>query len=265
MNVLSVCDGVATGLQALKELDIKVDNYYSSEIDEHPKMIAKKNHPEIIELGDLYKWMDWELPKIDLFLAGTECQDLSLLKDGGKVGLNGEKSKIFFQAYLVMKKLQPKYFLFENVRMLEKNEKTITELLGVEPIRINSDLFVPQNRPRLYWTNIPHDKIINTLPQRPDWDYKFYQFRRTYWRENKSGVCPCLTKNMGTGGNNVPYILEDGEKRVLTCEELEKLQGLPIGYTSGLAMSNRRKVIGNGWTLPTIKHILSVLKEGDLK
>ena len=35
---------------------------------------------------------------------------------------------------------------------------------------------------------------------------KVYQWRRKYVRENKSGVCPTLTANMGTGGHNVPII-----------------------------------------------------------
>jgi hypothetical protein len=35
---------------------------------------------------------------------------------------------------------------------------------------------------------------------------KVYQWRRQYVRENKSGVCPTLTANMGMGGHNVPII-----------------------------------------------------------
>lgn len=38
-----------------------------------------------------------------------------------------------------------------------------------------------------------------------EWDSVF-QFRRTYWRETKGGKVPTLTANMGTGGNNVPYV-----------------------------------------------------------
>lgn len=50
--------------------------------------------------------------------------------------------------------------------MKKADEAKINELLGVDPIAINSKLLSAQNRPRLYWTNIPNivapdDKGIN--------------------------------------------------------------------------------------------------------
>lgn len=47
-----------------------------------------------------------------------------------------------------------------------------------------------------------------------EWD-SVYQYRRTYWRETKGGKVPTLTANMGTGGNNVPYVRQqDGTLKV---------------------------------------------------
>lgn len=46
-----------------------------------------------------------------------------------------------------------------------------------------------------------------------DWE-SVYQYRRTYWRETKGGKVPTLTANMGTGGNNVPYIIAPNGKKV---------------------------------------------------
>ena len=55
-----------------------------------------------------------------------------------------------------------------------------------------------------------------------------YQWRRQYVRENKNGVVPTLTANMGTGGHNVPLILTDsGEIRKLTPKETFNVQGYP--------------------------------------
>lgn len=61
-------------------------------------------------------------------------------------------------------------------------------------------------------------------------EYEFYQVRRgMYVRKNTKGVCPTLTANMGTGGHNVPIILDGEVIRKLTEEECFKLQGFPIG------------------------------------
>ena len=51
--------------------------------------------------------------------------------------------------------MKPKYFLLENVKMKKSDQAKISELLGVEPLAINSKLLSAQSRPRLYWTNIP--------------------------------------------------------------------------------------------------------------
>ena len=67
---------------------------------------------------------------------------------------------------------------------------------------------------------------------RHNWD-SVYQYRRTYWRETKGGKVPTLTANMGTGGNNVPYVqgaasrtwprTPNGKKR----EKRIELNGIP--------------------------------------
>ena len=130
-------------------------------------------------------------------------------------------------------------------------------MTGVCGVKINSDRFVPQNRPRIYWTNIP----IAKLPKRPDWSRKYYQFRRTYFRENKSGVCPCLTANMGTGGHNVPLKSMDLNDK-LTPKECCLLQGFPYRYTEveGISNTQRYKMIGNSFTINVIAHILRGMK-----
>lgn len=139
--------------------------------------------------------------------------------------------------------------------MKKESQKIISDFLGVDPIEINSDLFVQQNRPRLYWTNIPVDE----LPKRPDWEGQYYQWRRTYFRENKSGVCPCLMANMGTGGHNVP-LKSKNLKDKLTPIECESLQGIPEDYTNHVSNTQRYKMIGNSMTVYVIAHILKGLK-----
>lgn len=51
----------------------------------------------------------------------------------------------------------------------------------------------------------------------------------------------------------------DNKIRRLTVRELEKLQTLPCGYTDGFSSVAAKKVIGNGWTVDVVAHILNYL------
>lgn len=85
-----------------------------------------------------------------------------------------------------------------------------------------------------------------------------YQWRRQYVRENKNGVVPTLTANMGTGGHNVPLILADsGEIRKLTPKETFNVQGYPKTFKLPEGVSNGQlyKQAGNSVVVPVIKRI----------
>lgn len=153
MNVLSLFDGMSCGQIALDKLGIKVDNYFASEIDKYAIQVAQKNYPNTKQVGDIIELKGDSLPKIDLLYGGSPCQSFSRAGDGS--GFDG-KSKLFWEFVRVLKETKPKYFLLENVVMKKEWEQIITDELGVSPIKINSSLVSPQNRNRLYWTNIPN-------------------------------------------------------------------------------------------------------------
>jgi len=155
MNILSVCNGISCGRVATDKADLKVDNYFSSEIDKNAMKIADKNYPQDIDnkLGDMTKWEEWNLPKIDLLIGGTPCQGFSIAGKG--LNFKDERSKLIFDFIDIKNFYKPKYFLLENVKMIKECQDVISGLLGVEPIKINSNLVSAQNRKRLYWTNIP--------------------------------------------------------------------------------------------------------------
>lgn len=154
MNVLSLFDGLSCGNIALEKAGIKVDNYYASEIDQYAIKIANKNYPSIIQLGDVLDVKGKDLPKIDLLIGGSPCQDLSFAGKGK--GLEGDRSSLFYQYFRLLEECKPKYFLLENVKMKKEYQDVISNLLGIQPIKINSSLVSAQNRVRLYWTNIPN-------------------------------------------------------------------------------------------------------------
>ena len=158
MNVLSLFDGISCGQIALNRADIKIDNYFASEIDKDAISVTQFNYPNTIQLGDVKKLKGNMLPKIDLLIGGSPCQDLSKAKTEGK-GLVGEKSSLFYEYLRLLIEVKPKYFLLENVVMKKDKRDIITKELGGNPILINSNLVSGQNRQRLYWSNIPNITI----------------------------------------------------------------------------------------------------------
>ena len=87
-----------------------------------------------------------------------------------------------------------------------------------------------------------------------------YQYRRVYVRENKSNECPTLTANMGSGGHNVPLILDDKGIRKLTPRECFNFQGFPSTYKlPNLADSHLYKLAGNAVSVPVVELIANRL------
>jgi len=87
-----------------------------------------------------------------------------------------------------------------------------------------------------------------------------YQYRRVYVRENKSKECPTLTANMGTGGHNVPIVLDSKGPRKLTPRECFTFQGFPTSYIlPSLSDSKLYKLAGNAVTLSVVELIANKL------
>lgn len=267
---LSLFDGMACFYQTLKELGIKVDKYYASEIDKRAMKIALKNHPNIIQMGDVTRWREWDIDwsKIRIIVAGSPCQGFS--KMGKMLAFDDPRSALFFvfvEIYEHVKKLNPEViFMLENVRMNPEHRNVITNILNVQPFHINSSLVSAQNRERYYWTNIPNvtvpkdrgitlDSIIpgaTACGERGRGSKGNYKYPLTKRKDGKSNCLVTSTSNTGK------YILNNDDSIIytLTPEQAEVIQTLPIGYTDGVSKTARFHMIGNGWTIEVIKHIL---------
>lgn len=160
-NVLSLFDGMSCGRIALERAEVQVENYFSSEIKPYAIKVADANYPQDSKnrLGDVTQINPKDLPKIDLLIGGSPCQDFSQA-NRSRLGYEGNKSKLFFEYVRILKECQPKYFLLENVRMKKEHQDFVSAQLKVEPISINSELVSPQLRHRLYWTNIPLKGVL---------------------------------------------------------------------------------------------------------
>lgn len=151
MNVLSLFDGISCGQVALKELGIKPDRYYASEIDSKPIKVTQHNFPNTIQVGDVAKLNGSDFPNIDLLIGGSPCQKFSVM--GKQEGFSGGN---LVQEYIrLVKEIRPRYFLLENVKMKAEFSNVITKELGVTPVGINSNRYSAQSRERMYWTNAP--------------------------------------------------------------------------------------------------------------
>jgi DNA-cytosine methyltransferase len=179
MNVVSLFNGMNTGRQALENVGIKVNKYYSSEIKPYAIQLTQHHFPDTIQVGDVTKWREWDIDwkSIDLVLSGSPCQDLSAA--GKRAGINGSRSSLFFVFVEILehiKSINPKVlFLQENVGSAAKLDVGImSRALGVYPVRINSSLVTAQLRDRYYWSNIRTRQdgmfgdIITDIPQPKD-------------------------------------------------------------------------------------------------
>ena len=308
MNVLSLFDGMSCGQIALEKSGFQVDKYFASEVDKYAIKVAKANYPDMVHLGDVRDVKADDLPQIDLLIGGSPCQGFSFA--GKQLNFDDPRSKLFWEYVRLLRELQPKYFLLENVKMKQESMDVITEALGVEPIFINSNLVSAQNRQRYYWTNIPVDKLPDDkgimlkdiledgyvdrdkshcidanyfkggnlksyfekhrrqlvfsddgLCHVGDADLKGHGYvRRVY---HPDGKAPSLCA--ASGGNLEPktFISPDSWRK-LTPLECERLQTVPEGYTAHVSNTQRYRMLGNGWTVDVISHILNGIGDNNV-
>lgn len=299
ITVLSLFDGISCGRLALERAGIKVAKYYASEIKKSAIELTQQHFPDTIQIGDVTKVNyqngilntehgSFNIGKVDLLIGGSPCQNFSLARATDRLkidGLEGDKSKLFYEYLRLKNEINPTYFLLENVKMKQESENDLNAYMGVKGLHINSSLVSFQNRPRIYWSNIPgitipEDKKVSFQDYKDtDFDYcKQFKLpdtpsRRKYWRDGKGN-------NSATGGcANVTYadkiktitrkqdrspnsgLIEfDGFCRFLTRKEIELAQTLPIGYTDMLSYNQMQDVCGDGWTVDVIAHIFSFMK-----
>jgi DNA-cytosine methyltransferase len=293
MNVLSLFDGISCARVAIERSGIKIDKYFSSEVEKSCIESSKLRFPDNIFLGDVREINKKKLPKIDLLIGGSPCQDLSNAFKGK--GLEGARSSLFYDYVRLLNSLKPKFFLLENVQ--NQYKYMMDEEMGVEGVNINSALFSAQSRPRCYWTNMEIPKmpdgnlsVINDILEDDVDEYYFLdkkivrdtmkrlskdvdlphsgirklgEIDRDFLKDNERqrrvysimGKSPTLLAR-----SDSPKILIGDRIRKLTPLECERLQCVPDHFTEGFSKTSRYKMIGNGFTVSVISHILGSKK-----
>lgn len=274
MNVLSLFDGISCGQYVLrKKLNLKINNYFASEISEKPMLTSMFHFPSTIQLGDVTKIDVGKLPKIDLLIGGSPCQGFSF--SGKLLAFDDPRSNLFFEYVKILRALRAKNpkikFLLENVVMPPQHVDVITKFLECAPIFINSRIFSPQSRRRLYWTNIPLEefpepskKVLIDIVDPPFYtgDVLKENAHSREWGQNRivrtlMSKTPTITASQNA--INIPLNLTRSRKA--TVIELERLAGLPDDYTKPCGIASARlHAIGNGWECNTIAFIFKHLK-----
>ena len=290
MKVLSLFDGMSCCRIALDRVGVTVDSYYASEIKKSAIKVTKHNYPDTIHIGDVTKVSfkdgilytengNYEVGHIDLLAGGSPCQDLSSM-NRKQVGLAGGKSSLFWEYARILKEANPTYFLLENVGSMPISDaKCITNELGVDGVRINSSLVSAQSRDRIYWTNIQGggtDIFGRRYIELPiDRNISFQSILESGYTNREKSLallarhyiaCPKgQTKNkylfnrhkkgfVNVKWKNRSMTIENVE--MLTRRELERLQTVPEGYTDCISFLEASNVLGDGWTVDVITHIL---------
>jgi len=227
MNVLSLFDGMSCGQIALKRLGINVNRYFASEVDKYAIKVTQANFPDTIQLGDVRNvwWPEtFEGAKIDLLIGGSPCQGFSWA--GKRLNFDDPRSALFFEFVRVLRECKPKWFLLENVNMKKEFQAIISEQLGVQPVRINSNLVSAQNRDRLYWTNIP----VKSLPENRGIVLKDI-LEDGYTDREKAH---CIDANYFKGGNLKSYFEKNRRQLVFDMENTNNSSGLILAGEADL-------------------------------
>ena len=331
LTVVSLFDGCSMLMVALKKLGFQIDSYFASEVDKYAESVSRINWPSITRVGDVTKIVKGTLPiNPDLLVCGFPCQSFSV--SGKKLYFDDTRGQLFFEALKQLKELNPKYFIFENVKMKKEIAEEITrEIKKVRPevklIELCASDFSAQRRTRFFWTNLdclPYERSTEVLNNILDndaisnleksycidanyhkgislkgfltkhrrtqvfTDFSLFenpkfspsgckqlgelnikgrrQIRAFYDAEGKSST---VTTAQGGHRENKVYVNKHDFVRKLNCKEVERLMGLPDNYTAygqrpdsemiEVSKTQRYKMSGNGFSVPTISHLLKDL------
>lgn len=281
----------------IKDIAIKVtlDNYPDTVEIGDVRYVSYKDGKLHTEKGI------FNVGKIDLVMFGSPCQTFSVaIPTEHRIGFeNKDKSGLFFECYRILQEVKPKYFLVENVRsMKDADRDIISGYLGVQPIMIDSALVAPAMRKRYYWTNIPDvtlpekkdvplqsiltsgyterskarclaviDSRPNTTPIKMFHRYYSSGFTTVIFKDRKHYLDCCNYYNThykGMAAVDIPVGETDvfDGVRYFNKVEMERCQTVPEGYTKCLTRNEAADVLGDGWTIDVISHILSFIPDG---
>jgi len=257
---------------------------FSSDIDKYACETYQSNFSDY-PLSDITKINENNFPNFDVLCAGFPCQPFSI--GGLRKGFHDTRGTLFFDIERIIRHNKPKAFILENVKGLVNHDggKTLKTILNKLGKKINGESNIEKfedcldyfnfefPKPNMKSTNlmdiidqnIRNNSISPTLKGNIDFhlkshqkyheikDLKYllaYEVRKSRSTFRFDNLSPTLTAKMGTGGNNVPIIVN--LQRKLTTDECLKIQGYPDDYKIKFNNSQSYKQIGNSVSVPVV-------------
>ncbi|CAK9825723.1 DNA (cytosine-5)-methyltransferase 3B [Anthophora retusa] len=273
IRVLSLFDGLSTGLLVLLKLGLVVDVYYASEIDPDALMVSASHFGDrIVHLGnvkDITKGNIMEIAPIDLLIGGSPCNDLSLANPA-RLGLYDPKGTgiLFFEYCRILDLLRKinngrhLFWMYENVASMPSEYRLeINKHLGQEPDAIDSADFSPQHRLRLYWHNLPIEPHSLSFQDEQDVQDILTPHCQRYALVKKIRTVTTKVNSLKQGKLALKPILMKDQSDSLWITELEEIFGFPRHYTDvkNLSATKRQRLIGKSWSVQTLTAILRSL------
>ena len=201
-----------------------------------PKVLFLENVKNLVthDKGQTFKTIISSLEELGYFVHYKVLNSLT------HANIPQNRERIFIVAFLNKSH-------FDNFIFPQSVPLTLTISNILEKKKVRNDFYQTNRESKAVNEMLVHIKKKNTI----------YQYRRFYLRENKNNICPTLTANMGTGGHNVPLILDNFGVRKLTPRECFNFQGFPENFIlpSSLANSHLYKQAGNSITVPLVHRI----------
>nr|XP_013999075.1 unnamed protein product [Salmo salar] len=274
IRVLSLFDGIATGLLVLRDLGIQVDRYVASEVCEDSITVGiVRHHGSIMYVGDVRNVtrkhiQDWG--PFDLVIGGSPCNDLSIVNPARK-GLFEGTGRLFFEFYRLLHEARPKpddhrpfFWLFENVVAMGISDKRdISRFLECNPVMIDAKEVSAAHRARYFWGNLPGmGRPLTAMVN----DRLELQDCLEHGRTAKFGKVRTITtrSNSVKQGKDQHFpVYMDNKEDILWCTEMERVFGFPVHYTdvSNMSRLSRQRLLGRSWSVPVIRHLFAPLKE----
>ncbi|XP_016148329.1 DNA (cytosine-5)-methyltransferase 3A-like isoform X2 [Sinocyclocheilus grahami] len=284
IRVLSLFDGIATGLLVLKELGIQVERYVASEVCEHSITVGIVRHQgHIMYVGDVRNVSRKNIQEwgpFDLVIGGSPCNDLSIVNPARK-GLYEGTGRLFFEFYRLLHETRPKegdhrpfFWLFENVVAMGVSDKRdISRFLECNPVMIDAKEVSAAHRARYFWGNLPGMYRPLTAMCTDKLDLQDCLEHGRTAKFDKVRTITTRSNSIKQGKDqHFPVFMKDKED-ILWCTEMEReiprtccseqVFGFPVHYTDVSNMSRlaRQRLLGRSWSVPVIRHLFAPLKE----
>lgn len=274
IRVLSLFDGIATGLLVLRDLGIEVERYVASEVCEDSITVGIVRHQgRIMYVGDVRTVTRKHIQEwgpFDLVIGGSPCNDLSIVNPARK-GLYEGTGRLFFEFYRLLHEARPKegderpfFWLFENVVAMGVSDKRdISRFLECNPVMIDAKEVSAAHRARYFWGNLPGMNRPLTAMSADKLDLQDCLEHGRTAKFDKVRTITTRSNSIKQGKDQHFPVFMNEKEDILWCTEMERVFGFPVHYTdvSNMSRLSRQRLLGRSWSVPVIRHLFAPLKD----